>query len=129
MAKRRIQPKAKSVIWLFMESSPSAVDTFDFKPELTRGHGKQPRESIDVFFENPGPLMKSPYKFKRYGESGTFVCERYPKLAPHVDDLALIKSVYCESPHHTPALFPMNTGLIRAGFPCAGSWINYGLGM
>ncbi|MEM9586397.1 MAG: DUF1501 domain-containing protein [Planctomycetota bacterium] len=121
-------PKATSVIWLFMEGGPSAMDTFDPKPELARGHGKQPKESIDVFFGNPGPLMKSPFTFDQYGDSGTWVCEHLPHLAQHVDDLALIKSVHCESPNHTPALFQMNTGLPRPGFPCAGSWLNYGLG-
>ena len=111
-----------------MEGGPSAMDTFDPKPELTRGHGKQPKESIDVFFGNPGPLMKSPFKFARYGDSGTWVCEHMPHIAKHVDDLALIKSVYCETPNHAPALFQMNTGIPRTGFPSAGAWINYGLG-
>ncbi|MEL6898477.1 MAG: DUF1501 domain-containing protein, partial [Planctomycetota bacterium] len=120
-------PKAKSVIWLFMEGGPSAMDTFDPKPELERGHGKQPKDAIDVFFGNPGPLMKSPFKFQQYGESGTWVCEHMPHVAQHVDDLALIKSVHCDTPNHAPALFQMNTGLPRVGFPSAGSWINYGL--
>ncbi len=121
-------PRAKSIIWLFMEGGPSAMDTFDPKPELTRGHGKQPRESIDVFFGNPGPLMKSPFSFKQQGESGTWVCEHMPHVARRVDDLALIKSVHCETPNHAPAMFQMNTGIPRSGFPSAGAWINYGLG-
>src|SRR4051812_1201172 len=57
-------PKAQSVIWLFMEGAPSAVDLFDPKPELDRGHGK--RITIDVFNGNPGPLMKSAFAFRRY---------------------------------------------------------------
>ena len=121
-------PKAKSIIWLFMEGGPSAMDTFDPKPELNRGHGKQPRESIEVFFGNPGPLMKSPFSFQQHGESGTWVCEHLPNLARHVDDLALIKSVHCDTPNHAPAMFQMNTGIPRSGFPSAGAWINYGLG-
>src|SRR5215213_4204923 len=51
--------KATSVIWLFMEGAPSAVDLFDPKPELDRNHGK--KMAIDVFNGNPGPLMKSPF--------------------------------------------------------------------
>ena len=120
--------KAKSVIWLFMEGGPSGMDTFDPKPALEKGHGKQPKESIDVFFGNPGPLMKSPFTFQQYGQSGGWACEHLTNIAQHVDDIAMIKSVHAESPNHTPALFQMNTGITRPGFPCAGSWINYGLG-
>src|SRR5688572_21562290 len=72
-------PRAKSVIWLFMEGAPSAVDLFDPKPELDRGHGK--KIAIDVFNGNPGPLMKSPFAFKQYGESGAWVCEKYQNVA------------------------------------------------
>lgn len=121
-------PRAKSVIWLFMEGGPSAVDTFDPKPELAKHHGQQPKMPIDVFFGSPGPLMRSPFGFKQYGQSGTWVCDRMPHIAQHVDDLALIKSCYAESPSHGPAMYQMNTGLIRTGFPSTGSWVSYGLG-
>src|SRR5438045_8958804 len=83
-------PKAKSIIWLFMEGAPSAVDLFDPKPELTKRHGQ--KMDIDVFNGNPGPLMKSPFSFKQYGESGAWVCDRYTNLAKHVDDIAFVKS-------------------------------------
>src|SRR6476620_9274164 len=119
-------PKAKSVIWLFMEGAPSAVDLFDPKPELDRGDGK--RISIDVFNGNPGPLMKSPFSFKRYGQSGAWVCDRYPNVAKHVDDFAFVKSLYTESSDHVPCLYQINTGILRPGFPSAGAWITYGLG-
>ena len=102
--------RARSVIWLFMEGGPGAMDTFDPKPELTRHHGRRPGKSIDVFFGSPGPLMKSPFAFRQHGESGTWVCDRLPHLARHVDDLALIKSCYAESPAHGPAMYQMNTG-------------------
>src|SRR2546423_15556818 len=71
--------KAKSIIWLFMEGAPSSVDLFDPKPELTKRDGK--RIDIDVFNGNPGPLMKSPFSFKQYGQSGAWVCEKYPNVA------------------------------------------------
>ncbi len=119
-------PRAKSVIWLFMEGAPSAVDLFDPKPELDRNHGK--RIKIDVFNGNPGPLMKSPFAFKRHGQSGAWVCEKYPNVARHVDDFAFIKSCFTESNDHVPALYQMNTGVARAGLPTAGAWITYGLG-
>ena len=119
-------PKAKSVIWLFMEGAPSAVDMFDPKPELTKRDGQ--RIDIDVFNGNPGPLMKSPFSFAQYGESGAWVCEHYPNVAQHVDDFAFVKSFYSESNDHVPALYQINTGIPRPGFPSAGSWVTYGLG-
>src|SRR5438093_2420953 len=118
--------KAKSIIWLFMEGAPSSVDLFDPKPELTKRDGKQ--IYIDVFNGNPGPLMKSPFSFKQYGESGAWVCEKYPNVARHVDDFAFIKSLYTESNDHVPALYQINTGIGRPGFPSAGAWVTYGLG-
>jgi hypothetical protein len=118
--------KAKAVIWLFMEGAPSAVDMFDPKPELTKRDGQ--RIDIDVFNGNPGPLMKSPFKFKQHGQSGAWVCEHYPNVAKHVDDFAFIRSCYTESNNHVPALYQMNTGIPRPGFPSAGAWVTYGLG-
>lgn len=119
-------PKAKAVIWLFMEGAPSSVDTFDPKPELTRRDGQ--KIEIDVFNGNPGPLMKSPFSFRQHGESGAWVCEKYPHVARHVDDFAFIKSLHSESNDHVPALYQINTGIPRPGFPAAGAWITYGLG-
>ncbi len=119
-------PKAKSVIWLFMEGAPSAVDLFDPKPELDKNNGK--KISIDVFNGNPGPLMKSPFSFKQYGKSGAWVCDKYTNVAKHVDDIAFVKSCFTESNDHVPALYQMNTGVPRAGLPTAGAWVTYGLG-
>jgi hypothetical protein len=119
-------PRATSVIWLFMEGAPSAFDLFDPKPELDRSHGK--RITIDVFNGNPGPLMKSPFAVRQYGHSGAWVCEKYPHVARHVDDIAFVKSCFTESNDHVPALYQMNTGVARAGLPTAGAWVTYGLG-
>jgi len=124
--KGHFPPKAKSVIWLFMEGAPSAVDMFDPKPELTKRDGQ--RIEIDVFNGNPGPLMKSPFSFKQYGDSGAWVCEHYQNVAKHVDDFAFVKSFYSESNDHVPALYQVNTGIPRPGFPSAGAWVTYGLG-
>src|SRR5438093_1684736 len=118
--------RAKSIIWLFMEGAPSSVDLFDPKPELTKRDGQ--RIDIDVFNGNPGPLMKSPFSFNQYGKSGAWVCEKYPNVAKHVDDFAFIKSLYTESNDHVPALYQINTGIPRPGFPSDGAWITYGLG-
>jgi len=126
-AQEHFAPRAKSVIWLFMEGGPSGVDLFDYKPELERSAGKRV-EGIETFFGNPGPLLKSPYSFKRYGQSGAYVCEKYSMLAQHVDEMAFIKSCWAESNNHGPAMYHINTGLPRVGFPSVGSWITYGLG-
>ena len=122
--------KAKSVIWLFMYGGPSGIDLFDPKPELTKHDGQQleGKGKLDVFFGNPGPLMKSPYAFKQHGQSGAWVSEVYPALANVADDLAFIKSVHSDSNNHAPALFEMNSGMTRLGFPSTGSWVTYGLG-
>lgn len=118
--------KVKSVIWLFMEGAPSAVDMFDQKPELDKRDGQ--KTSIQAFFGNPGPLMKSPFSFKRYGECGQTVCEMYKNVAKHVDKMAFIKSCHSESNDHVPAIYQINSGLPRPGFPTAGAWVTYGLG-
>ncbi len=122
-------PKAKSVIWLFMYGGPSAVDTFDYKPTLDKLDGSPCPEGIETFFKDGmGPLMKSPYSFKQYGQSGAWVSECYPALAKCVDDIAWVRSMRSRSNNHAPALIEMNTGLVRVGFPSCGSWLNYGLG-
>ena len=121
------RPQAKAVIWLFMEGGPSGFDLFDPKPELQRRSGQRV-DHIQTFFGNPGPLLKSPFAFRQHGQSGAWVSEVYPQMAAHVDDLAFIKSCYAESNNHAPAMFHMNTGMTRPGFPSAGSWVSYGLG-
>ncbi len=118
--------KAKSVIWLFMEGAPSAVDMFDRKPELDKRDGKT--TDIQAFFGNPGPLMKSPFSFKQYGDCGQWVCDKYTNVARHVDKMAFIKSCHSESNDHVPAIYQINSGLPRPGFPTAGAWVTYGLG-
>ena len=118
--------KVKSVIWLFMEGAPSSVDMFDPKPELDKRDGDT--TDIQAFFGNPGPLMKSPFSFQQHGESGQWVCDKYTHVAKHVDKMAFIKSCYSESNDHVPAIYQINSGLPRPGFPTAGAWVTYGLG-
>lgn len=127
--------KAKSVIFLFMYGGPSQVDTFDPKPDLTKYHGK----TMNVALKNVGeiktfgggnnqPLLKSPYNFKKYGKSGIEVSDLFPHLSGCVDDMCFLRSIYGDSNNHAPALFEMNTGTIRQGYPSVGSWVTYGLG-
>ena len=123
--------KAKSVIWLFINGGPSHVDTWDYKPQLEKLDGKE-LEGFDKqtgFFKNAvGPLMKSPFKFKQYGQCGKWVSDLFPHMSKHVDKMAFIHSGYTKSNNHSPALFMMNTGIPRMGYPCTGSWVTYGLG-
>lgn len=129
--KSHFKSKTKSVIWLFMNGGPSQVDTFDYKPELEKRDGVKLDNfnSETGFFKNEvGPLMKSPFKFAQHGQSGSWVSDLFPNMAKHVDKMAFIHSLHGESNNHSPALFMMNTGFPRMGFPCVGSWMTYGLG-
>jgi uncharacterized protein DUF1501 len=126
------KPRAKAVISLFMTGGPSAVDLWDYKPGLTKWAGQPLDEKmvgdIHVRQGNPGPLMPSPFEFKRFGQSGKLVSEVFPNMGQHVDDLAFIHSVYGKSNDHVQAHYEMQSGQIRVGFPSAGSWVTYGLG-
>jgi hypothetical protein len=123
--------KAKNVIWLFINGGPSQVDTWDYKPELAKYDGKE-LEGFDkktgFFPGSVGPIMKSPFEFKQHGECGKYVSEIFPHSSKHVDKMAFIHSGFTKSNNHSPALFMMNTGMTRMGFPCVGSWVTYGLG-
>ncbi len=125
------EPKAKAVIWLFMNGGPSHVDLWDYKPQLEKQDGKELSgfdKDTGFFVEQVGPLMKSPFKFAQHGHSGAWVSEVFPRMAEHVDDMAFLYSCYTETNNHSPALFQINTGMNRMGFPCVGSWVTYGLG-
>lgn len=123
--------RAKSVIWLFMNGGQSQVDTWDYKPELEKWHDRELPNfdaATGFFADQVGPLMKSPFKFARHGQSGAWVSEIFPHLAKHVDDMAFLHACHTETNNHSPALFQINTGFSRMGFPCVGAWVTYGLG-
>jgi hypothetical protein len=123
-------PRAKQVIHLFMSGGVSQVDTFDYKPDLWKYHGValEGKGEIRVRQGYPGPLMKSPYSFKQYGQSGAWVSELFPNMATIVDELAFIHSVTGKSNDHVLSHYEWNTGSILMGFPSVGSWVTYGLG-
>ncbi|MFT7629991.1 MAG: hypothetical protein ACI87E_000995, partial [Mariniblastus sp.] len=118
---------AKRVIHLFMNGGPSQVDTFDYKPELQKRDGQ--KLPIDLKTERKtGVAMASPFKFQRYGESGTYVSELFRHTARHIDDIAVINSMQADVPNHEPSLLLMNCGESRLVRPSMGSWVTYGLG-
>ena len=122
-----VQGKAKAVIHLFMNGGPSQVDTFDPKPELTKYDGK--KIPLDLTTERPtGAAMKSPFAFKKYGESGLEVSDLFPRVGACADDLCVIRSMHADVPNHEPSLLLMNCGDSRLSRPSVGSWVTYGLG-
>jgi hypothetical protein len=122
-------PRATSVIFLYMDGGPSQVDTFDPKPRLEREHGEPIKIKVPpTQFNNVGKVFKSPWKFRRYGESGIPVSDLFPYLAQCVDDLCVIRSMVSDFSEHTSANYFLHTGFGQQGRPSMGSWITYGLG-
>ncbi len=123
-------PKAKHVIYLFLNGGPSQVDTFDPKPLLTKYDGQSiPRSSRRTLKDKRNArLLGSPFGFKQYGQSGLPVSDLFPKLGGCIDDVCVIRSMLTDLPSHPQAITQMNSGRLIAGFPSMGSWITYGLG-
>jgi hypothetical protein len=104
---------------------------FDPKEELDKNHGKSYFQKIAGEVESPsaaGALMRSPFKFNQYGRSGMWVSELMPHLARHVDDIALIRSMYSTILTHEPAIYKIQSGRMLPGYAGVGSWVIYGLG-
>ena len=121
--------RAKRIVFLFMKGGPSHVDTFDPKPMLDRDHGKPlPFDLPRVTFAKQGNLLKSPWRFRRYGESGLPVSDLFPHVAKRVDDLCVLRSVHGTNPAHGGALLKLHTGSDQFVRPSLGSWVTYGLG-
>ncbi len=122
-------PKAKRVIQIFHPGGISHLDSFDYKPDLAKQDGQEVKgKKMELFFGQPGRVMKSPFAFKQYGESGTWVSDLFPYLARRADDMTFLHGMIAKSSNHTPAAFQMNTGFVQSGFPSVGSWVQYALG-
>ncbi len=120
-------PKAKRVVHLFAQGGPSQVDTFDPKPALATHDGKVLKE-LDKTITQTGAAFASPFKFQKYGKSGIEVSEVFAKVAEHIDDIAVIRSMHTATPGHEFAMLLMNCGDERMPKPSLGSWTVYGLG-
>ena len=123
-------PKARRVIQLFMNGGASPMDTFDYKPELERRHGEMlgPKEKPEGQTGVSGAVMKSPFEFRRHGQSGRWVSSVFPHQAKWVDHMAFLMAMKSKTNVHGPASYMMNTGFLLPGFPSCGSWISYALG-
>lgn len=125
--KTHFPAKAKRVIHFFLNGGPSHVDTFDPKPQLTKHDGKPVPNTLTTE-RKTGAAYGSPFEFKRYGESGIEVSELFAKTAEHIDDIAVIRSMYAQVPNHEPSLMLMNCGDSVQARPSFGAWTLYGLG-
>ena len=121
--------RAKRVIFLFMHGGPSHVDTFDYKPLLAKHDGQPlPFEKPRIQFAQTGNLLKSPWKFRQYGQSGAWVSDLFPNVGRCADDITFIKSIHGSNEAHGGALLKINTGSDTFVRPSMGAWISYGLG-
>jgi hypothetical protein len=120
-------PKAKRVVFLFLNGGPSHMDTFDPKPALEKYAGQQPTGELYKKTKGSG-FLPSPLKFSRHGQSGIELSETLPHLAKVIDDCCIIRSMHTDVPNHEPALLQMHTGNLQPVRPSFGSWLLYGLG-
>jgi hypothetical protein len=127
-------PRARRVIFLFMQGGPSHLDTFDYKPRLEQDDGKKLPFDDARTVANTGNrgtdqrVMKSPWRFQRHGQTGRWVSELFPEMARHVDDLCFIRSMHTEGVAHGPATLFLHCGSTNFVRPSMGAWVNYGLG-
>jgi hypothetical protein len=132
--KTKIPARAKRVIFIFMQGGPSHVDSFDYKPILEKRNGESIAFDDDRTIANTGErstkqtLMKSLWKFRRYGESGRMISDLFPETARHADKLCMVHSMHTEGVAHGPATLFLHCGAHNFVRPSMGSWIHYGLG-
>ena len=126
-------PKAKNVIFIFMEGAPSHLDLFDPKPEMKKWDGQPLPESMTknlklAFIKPNAKVWASPIEFKKYGQSGIEFSDYMPYLATRADDICMIRSMFTEQFNHHPGQLMLNCGSPLVGRPSMGAWVTYGLG-
>lgn len=128
------QPRAKRIIFIFMQGGPSHVDTFDYKPRLIKDDGKKLAFNDARTIANTGSrgteqrVMKPLWNFKQHGQSGLWVSDLFPEMARHVDELCMIRSMHTEGVAHGPATLFLHCGSTNFVRPSMGAWVTYGLG-
>lgn len=122
--------RVKSIVWLFMTGAPSQVDTWDYKPELQKRDGQDlaGADPKTGFFTTSGKCLKSPFEWKQFGESGSWVSDLFPHLSRHVDKMCFLHSMHLKQNNHAPASIELMCGTNRPGLPALGAWMTYGLG-
>lgn len=126
-------PKAKRIIFLFMQGGVSHVDSFDHKPLLAKMDGQMMPFDDDRAIAKTGQrgsiqrVMTSPWKFRQYGQSGRWVSDLFPEMAQHVDDMCLVHSMHTEGVAHGPSTLFLHCGSTNFVRPSFGSWVSYGL--
>lgn len=128
--------KAKRVIFLFQSGAPSQLDLFDYKPLLNEKHGTELPDSVRRGQRLTGmsgnqstlPIAGSPFKFKKFGESGNWFSELLPHTASVADDLCVVRSMHTDAINHGPGVTFLQTGSQFPGRPSMGAWVDYGLG-
>ena len=131
--KPHFAPKAKNVIFLFMEGGPSQMDLFDPKPGLQKWHGKPlpPEMTKDLklaFIKPTAAVLASPREFKQFGQSGMFFSDYLPHMSKVADDLCMVRSMHTDAFNHHPGQLLLFTGSMQFGRPTMGAWVVYGLG-
>jgi hypothetical protein len=116
--------KAKRVIFLCMSGAPSHLDTFDYKPQLSKWGGKDAPSK----YRAKGKLLASPFKFQQHGQSGLWISGLFPHLAEQADRLCLLHGMQTDIPAHSQASIRMHTGNSQFVRPSMGAWVHYGLG-
>ena len=120
-------PKAKRVIFMFMQGGPSQHDTFEYNPDLEQADGQTVGSQLNGV-QTSGAILPPQFKFNRHGESGLYISELFPDLARHADDLCILNGMHTDSPAHPQATVFTHTGSINFVRPSIGAWVVYGLG-
>jgi hypothetical protein len=132
--KPHLPPRAKRIIFLFMQGGPSHVDSFDYKPLLVEKDGQRMPFDDARTLARTGKgrttqqIMKPLWKFRQYGESGRWASDLFPEIARHADDLCFLHSMHTEGVAHGPATLFLHCGSTNFIRPSFGSWVTYGLG-
>ena len=129
----RLPAKAKSVIYLHMAGSPSQIDLFEHKPELSKFHGKDcPQQYLEgkrfAFIKGTPKMLGPVFNYEQKGQTGQWISELLPQLSTVIDDVCVIRSMHTEQFNHSPAQLLLQTGNSLLGSPAMGSWVTYGLG-